>query len=106
MLDEAHRTHPNAWWWVKGDGCDLVSGVCESTKLEWSGDVDLNDGDVQKAYEVYRQRLTLIDGVGLGDRLTPALILDDLTTCSHQLAEDTLFISRGTQISCVDVVCT
>ena len=100
-MDEAHRTHPNAWWWVKADGCDLVSGVCESTKLEWSGDVDLNDGDLQKLYEVYRRRLAFIVGVGVGDRVTPALIVDDLSTCSHQLAEYMLFISKGTKPLCV-----
>ena len=87
-MDEAHRTHPNAWWW---DCCDLVSGVCESTKLEWIGDVDLNDGDLQKLYEVYRRRLAFIVGVGV----------DDLSTCSHQLAEDMLFISKGTKPLCV-----
>ena len=33
VLDEASRTHPNVWWWIKADGCDLVEGLGESTKL-------------------------------------------------------------------------
>ena len=39
VLDEASQTHPNAWWWVKADGCDLralvrvpdLTGVVTST---------------------------------------------------------------------------
>ena len=32
------------WWWVKGDGCDLTSGLGESVSHEWSGDENLCDG--------------------------------------------------------------
>ena len=40
-LEEAKRPRgpPNSWFWIKGDGCDLVSGLSESTKMEWTGDV-------------------------------------------------------------------
>ena len=61
----------------------------------------MNGGDLQMVYEVYRRRLAFIAGVGVGDRVIPALIVDDLSTCSHQLAEDTLFISKGTKHLCV-----
>ena len=45
MLDSAASVGgPNTWWWLKGDGCDLVSGLKESVRLEWSGDVDFNTG--------------------------------------------------------------
>ena len=27
ILDEAHKVHPNSQWWIKADGCDLVSGL-------------------------------------------------------------------------------
>ena len=43
VLEEAAHAHPNAWWWIKADGADLLSGLGESVKGEWSGDVDLND---------------------------------------------------------------
>ena len=65
VLDEASRTHPNAWWWIKTDGCDLIEGLGESTRLDWSGDIDMNDGELQKLYKAYRERLDLIDGLGL-----------------------------------------
>ncbi len=43
---EASQAHPGSWWWLKADGCDITIGLRESTKLEWSGDVDLNDGSL------------------------------------------------------------
>lgn len=42
--------HPDSWWWVKADGVDLVPGLGESMRREWSGDVDLNDGSLQEQY--------------------------------------------------------
>lgn len=84
MLDEACQSHPNAWWWIKADGCDLVTGLCESTKLKWSGDVDLNNSQLQGMYESHRQYMTFVSGVGLEDRRNPTDILEDLPTCSKQ----------------------
>lgn len=57
VLDEAAKTHPNSWWWLKTDGCDVTEGLMESTKLVWNGDVDLNDGKLLQQYEAYRTRL-------------------------------------------------
>ena len=31
----------------------MLKGLKESVKLKWSGDVDLNDGQLQKQYEEY-----------------------------------------------------
>ena len=47
VLDEARKHHPNAWWWVKADGCDLVSGLAESVSEIWHGDVDWNNGELE-----------------------------------------------------------
>ena len=44
MLEEANKSHPGAWWWIKGDGTDVTAGLGESVKHIWSGDVDLADG--------------------------------------------------------------
>jgi len=41
VLDEAAKLNHDTWWWLKVDGCDLIKGLKESTKLMWSGDVDL-----------------------------------------------------------------
>ena len=37
--------------------CDLVKGLKESVKLQWSGDVDLNDGCLHKQYDEYKKHL-------------------------------------------------
>ena len=56
MIDEAKRLLPSTKWWIKADGVDIVSGLSESVTLEWSGDVDLNDGMVEKMHNTYLKR--------------------------------------------------
>ena len=48
VLDDAVKHHPDAWWWLKTDGVDINQGLQESLQHQWSGDVDLNDGGLQK----------------------------------------------------------
>lgn len=45
---------------MKADGCDLVAGLAESMKGVWTGDVDLNDGDLDNQYKEYTSRLLSI----------------------------------------------
>ncbi len=54
-LDHAVEVHPEAKWWIKADGCDIVSGLEESVRLEWNGDA------VQELYHMYRTRRSAID---------------------------------------------
>ena len=65
VLEEATCAHPNAWWWIKADGVDLLSGLGESVTGEWSGDVDLNDGSTQQLYKSYRKQLDFLDGISV-----------------------------------------
>ena len=51
-LDEASRLHPNARWWIKADGCDIISGLEESLRLEWNGDVDFGTSEVHVLYKM------------------------------------------------------
>lgn len=44
MLKAAYESEPDTWWWIKGDGADVVKGLKESTQRLWSGDADLCDG--------------------------------------------------------------
>lgn len=62
-LVEAHQVHPSAHWWIKADGCDIVSGLEESLRNEWNGDVDLGTGELQKMYDGYVKRLKRIQCV-------------------------------------------
>ena len=61
MLEEGKRVHPNAQWWIKADGCDLVEVLGESVDGDWSGDVDLNDGEVARQHSEYTDRLSHIE---------------------------------------------
>ena len=64
----------------------------ESKTLQWSGDVDLNDGKLQEQYGAYRRRLELVSSVGLRCRTnTPKELLD----VSKELEEDLDFIHTG-----------
>ena len=64
VLDEAARTHPGVWWWVKADGCDLVEGLGESVNLVWSGNVDRK----LRLYKRYREQLDFIGTLGMDNR--------------------------------------
>ena len=61
VLDQAASIHPDSSWWIKADGVDVLPGLGESMRMEWSGDVDLNDGSLQRQYDAYIQRLDFIN---------------------------------------------
>lgn len=86
MLNHAASTHPNSWWWLKADGVDVVAGIGESMRMKWSGDVDLNNGDLEEQYNKYIKRLDFIEGLGLNSR--QAQLLDDLTALHDTLGSD------------------
>ena len=98
VLDSAAKQNPNATWWIKGDGCDVVPGICESVNMVWSGDVDLNDGELQKAYQQYRKQLEFISGIGLNTRQTKELIVQDLKVLCDWLVSDKDFAIKGVSI--------
>ena len=88
------------WWWIKGDACDLVPGLCESVKGMWSGDVDLNDGILQKSYKAYIKRLEEINEMVLTqteDQVASATVVHQLTTCREAVENDVHFLHAGKQ---------
>ena len=95
MLDEAKRSHPDAWWWIKADGCDLTVGLAESVSHVWSGDEDMCDGKLQRLYTEYTNRRQFATGIGLDGRQGMWDISTDLITCQQQLEDDLLFVSSG-----------
>lgn len=94
-MDEAAKVHPQSWWWIKGDACDVVKGLGESVSGRWSGDVDLNDGSLEKSYANYLQRLKEAKEIGLPPRQDRPVVLADLETLSEQLSSDVAFITKG-----------
>ena len=88
VLDQAASVHPNSWWWLKADGVDVVPGIGESMRMEWSGDVNLNDGALQQQYSTYIQRLYFVKGLGLDNRSSQQQLLQDLSKLHEELASD------------------
>ena len=54
MLQKLLAVNPNAKWWIKEDGTDVVKGLWELVSGQWSGDVDLNDGKFNKLYKSHQ----------------------------------------------------
>ena len=85
----------DTWWWINGDGCDVVKGICESTRGEWSGDVDLNDGHLKDLQKRFKEQLQWTEGIGLGQRSDSSSLKDDLTTTLDSTSADLQFIHSG-----------
>ena len=96
ILDAAHNNNPNANWWLKGDGCDLVSGLQESMWHEWNGDANLDDGDLEQKYKAYSDLLGFYKALRIGDDL-----VNGLEKCCQILLKDKEFILTGTACTCM-----
>ncbi len=92
VLDEAAELHPNSWWWIKGDGVDLQSGLGESMRKKWSGDLDLNDGKLQKQYASYMEELSFIQNHDVTDKKK---LLDNLCTLSANIIQHREFVTES-----------
>lgn len=90
MLDMAAKAHPNSYWWIKADGCDVLQGLCESVHGVWSGDVDLNDGILEKEYAAYKQRTLDVSKLGLQNSVRNGLMKE-----RDQIDEDIRFMIKG-----------
>ena len=95
MLHKAFESDPNTRSWIKGDGVDVVKGLCESVKGQWSGDVDLNDGQLEVLYQEYQLRLNTAKQIGLRERKPNCLIHVDLSAVLQQLVEELEFLHSG-----------
>jgi len=45
ILEKLAESNPGVYWWLRGDGTDVVK---QSATREWARDVDLNDGKLQQ----------------------------------------------------------
>ena len=69
---------------VGQSGCvDVVKGLCESTAGHWSGDVDLNDGQLQLLFQKYKRQLQWINSIGLNERRDYKTIQDNLLSARN-----------------------
>ena len=98
MLEELVSLSPNARWWIKGDGTDVVKGLWQSSSGEWSGDVDLNDGKLQQQFTKFCQRKERINGIGMQESVEA--IRTELTSVVDAMKDDLQFISSGMLYTC------
>jgi len=95
VLDQANKAHPGVWWWVKGDGCDLKSGLGESLSHVWSGDEDLCDGKLPALYSNYHDRREFVQKLGLQGLKGRWNISIDLHSLEMELCGDIEFLTSG-----------
>ena len=55
--------------------------------MQWSGDVDLNDGCLQEQYEAYKKRLESVNTIDLKGHTVKQLM-----KCEDELVEDIEFV--------------
>lgn len=91
-MDEAARVHPKSWWWIKADGCDIVDGLGESVRGEWSGDVNLDQKALKQLRLDYEERLKFIREIGLGDHES---IIKGLNGIKKGVFNDIEFVTSG-----------
>ena len=63
VIEKVVTLNPDSWWWMKGDGVDVVNGLWEFVKGECAGDVDLNDGKLQ--LQKLQNQLHWVEGIDL-----------------------------------------
>ena len=93
-MDEARKIHPKAQWWLKADGCDLIKALGDSVNHDWTGDVDLNDGQLAKLHSSFLNRLDFLSDIcrDLTDSSEREKTLSDLRVEQAQLCKDLTFL--------------
>lgn len=89
-LDEGACLLPHAVWWLKADGVDVLPGLGESVRKEWSGDVDLGYGHVKDMHDAYLKRLEFVKQIGLVSSLEQSK--EDLKHFEFEIEEDLTFL--------------
>ena len=97
MLDKACQSHPNSWWWIKADACDVVSGLGMSVSGKWSGDANLNTEELETLYREHTDRLEFLKSIGLGDR--EESLMTNLVEVKQSIQVDIGFIDSSMLIS-------
>ena len=74
---------------------DVVKGIRELVRGDWSGDVDLNDGAVNTSFQEYHGVLRETAQIGLGQRRQSTAITEDLTAAMENLKDHITFIRQS-----------
>ena len=85
--------NPNAHWWIKGDGTDVIKGLWQSSTGGWSGDADLNDRKLNQQFTEFCQRNEKINNIGSQESVEAIKV--ELMSVVETVQEDLQFISSG-----------
>ena len=72
-----------------------MSGLGESVRGEWNGDVDLNDGAVSHLYNEYKQHLDFVTSIGREKRSDRVSVKKDLCQLKQHMVEDIEFVTKS-----------
>ena len=70
-------------------------GLRESMRNEWSGDIDLGDGDLQRRHGEYVKYLQFVRGIGVKQRTAYAVIKTDLEEQLRNMRDEKEFLTAG-----------
>lgn len=84
----------------------MVKGLSESTRGVWSGDVDMNDGTLEKLFQNFSRQLKFVKSIGLGDRATGELMLSDLEQVLQDMKNYMEFLIKGIIIMYIHIMHT
>ena len=62
---------------------------------EWSGDIDLSDGQLPQMFQQYKDRLQFNNKIGLDERRDHSLILTDVQQVQQSLESDLEFLAKS-----------
>lgn len=94
ILHQAHISNPTARWCIKADWTDIITGIQESVKGDWSGDIDLNDGNAQAHKQRVTERIQLVKNIDQTDGSS----LHCMKQVYNDLSDDDNFLSCGKSI--------
>ena len=70
-------------------------GLRESMRNEWSGDIDLGNGDLQQRHGEYVKYLQFVRGIGVNQRKAYAVIKSDLEEQLRNMRDEKEFLTAG-----------
>ena len=94
--------NPGVHWWLKGDGTDVVKGLWQSTSGEWAGDVDLNDGRLQRQYSDFKIRMEEVKNLGVGKSIEE--LREILSQEILSIRINLTFVSNDMYINCIECI--
>lgn len=78
-----------------------MPGLEESVRGIWNGDVNLNNGELEKQYNEYCHRLQSIKGLKLEDMES---LNEKLDCVVHQVQSDLEFLHKGESVIAIIVI--